>query len=84
MKIKLIMVCMVSLLGLSACFNNSSNSNPAKNNIESFSQQNIDKEPVQIVDADLLKSDLNLIFGDADSEPKAVEDGDSVQDVIDR
>jgi len=31
-----------------------------------------------------LRSDLSAIFGDADGEPIPVEDGDTVQDVIDR
>ncbi len=77
---------MVSLLGLSACNNGnfSNNNNPAQTNVESFSSQNPDSKSIAIADAMMLKSDLNALFGDADSEPKAVEDGDSVQDVIDR
>ncbi len=77
---------MVSLLGLSACNygSSSSNDNPAQTNVESFSDQKSSSESLAIIDADMLKSDLNALFGESDGEPKAVEDGDSVQDVINR
>ena len=85
MKINIITISMVSLLGLSACNNSSSNNdNPAQTNVESYSSQNPGSKSLTIADADMLKSDLNTLFGEADGEPKAVEDGDSIQDVINR
>jgi len=86
MKIKLITIGIISLLGLNACNHGSSsnNDNPVQTNVESFTDQNSNDQSLVIADGGLLKSDLNALFGNADDEPKAVEDSDSVQDVIDR
>ena len=82
MKIKLITIGMVSLLGLGAC--NSSSFNAEKAGVETFSSTGGSYEAVATDDAAKLRSDISALFGDADSKPVAVEDGDTVQDVLNR
>lgn len=89
MKIKLITISIVSLLGLSGCFNGSSNNNDIKISsekagVQAYSTKNETDEPVAIDDAAMLRSDISTLFGNPDGEPVAVGDGDTVQDVIDR
>ena len=81
---------MVSLIGLSGCFNGSSNNGGgdtislAKDGIEAFSTQTKADDALQIEDAAKLSADITTLFGSRDAEPLAVEDGDTAQDVIDR
>ena len=80
---------MVSLLGLSGCFNGSSKNGDtaislAKDGVDVFSTQLKTDEALQIDDADKLNSDISTLFGERDSEPVAVKDGDTVQGIIDR
>ncbi len=88
MKIKLITIGVVSVLGLSGCFNGSSSNNNGvtgvKAGVQAYSSKTGNDESVAIDDAAMLRSDISGLFGNADAEPVAVETGDTVQDVIDR
>ena len=85
MKIKLITIGIVSLIGLSGCFNGSSNSvSSERAGVDAYSTKGGSDEPVAIDDAAMLRTDLNSVFGNADAEPVAVEDGDSIEDVLNR
>ena len=89
MKIKLITIGLVSLIVLSGCFNGSSNSgdngvSSEKAGVQAYSSKGGNDEAVAIDDAAMLRSDISALFGNADAEPVAVEDGDTVQDVLDR
>lgn len=86
MKIKLITIGIVSLIGMSGCFNGSSNNGVSgeKAGILAYSSKDANDEPVAIDDAAMLRTDISNVFGDAYGEPIPVEDGDTVQDVLDR
>ena len=86
MKIKLITIGIVSLIGLSGCFNGSSNDGVSseKRGVQAYSSKGGSEEAVAIDDAAMLRSDISALFGDADAEPVAIEDGDTVQGVLDR
>lgn len=86
MKIKLITIGMVSLIGLSGCFNGSSNNyvSGEKAGVLAYSSKGASDEAVAIDDAAMLRTDISALFGNVDAEPVAVEDGETVQDVIDK
>ena len=86
MKIKLISISIVSLIGLSGCFNGSSNNyvSGEKAGVIAYSSKGGNDAAVAIDDAAMLRTDISKLFGNADADPVAVEDGDTVQDVLDR
>lgn len=73
------LACATALL-LSACSDSDDNTSNAGGALQQFS--NNTGESKEIMDPDGLKQDLNSLFGVANSEPVAVNSGDSVQDVI--
>lgn len=85
MKLKILIICISTILGMVGCNNGSNYVAPVvKTTLEKLSGQAANSEAGPINDAVKLKSDITSLFGDADGEPILVEDGDSVQDVIDR
>lgn len=80
MNNKIILITISSLFILTGCGGGGENSI----NVQSISNNATDSDAVVLENAPALSGNLNDLFGDADGEPKAVEDNDSVQDVIDR
>jgi hypothetical protein len=68
---------------LTACNNGSSSS--SENQLKSgFAAKAANDEPDAIYDPQKLQSDINTLFGGPNSEPVAVNDGDTLKSVINR
>lgn len=84
---KNLLLWLVSSFLLSACFNGSDSdkdSNNSSNQLKELSRQMADSDPSMIIDPGALSTDIATLFGDADSAPVDVKDGDTVQSVINR
>jgi len=68
---------------LSAC-NNGSSSSSANQLSSGFAAKAANDEPDAIYDPQKLQSDINALFGGPNSEPVAVNDGDTLKSVINR
>lgn len=78
---------LATTLVLTACGGGSSNNNlpvaPAAESISQIGAQGANGEPIEPNNG-ALAANINAIFGGPNGEPIAVEDGDTVQDVITR
>jgi hypothetical protein len=84
-KILILSLISISILGMAGCFNGSDYVAPvAKTSLEKLSGQATNSEAGTINGSAKLKSDISSLFGNADDDPVPVNDGDSVQDVINR
>lgn len=69
---------------LTACNNGGSSSSSANQLSTGFAAKAANDEPDAIYDPQKLQSDINKLFGSPNSEPVAVNDGDTLKSVIDR
>ena len=84
--LKLSSACLLTVI-LSACNsggNHNDYSGEASNELSTLGKVSADGDPVEIYDPESLKQDIAKLFGNPDDDPLAVEDGDTLQSVIDR
>lgn len=68
---------------LTAC-NSGGGSSSSANQLDTLAAKSANADPDPIYDPQGLRSDINKLFGDANAEPVAVNDNDTLQTVINR